>query len=289
MLCQEAHYDCDVVDAQDDLTGYRLVILPDVCVMTPELADTLRAYVEEGGCLLLSHTSGCDAEGNFLLDFLPVRYEGPEPLHPTFWRCEPGLTAELRDGDRVLYSQGSRYRATGNARVRIDRVLPYFQRTDETFSSHFQTPPKADADSFPALITAERVAVFADPIFRDLRQNGTPSIPPAWSAVMRELIGPPPFGDGLSKRIEVYPMRKGDDLLLTLLHYVPVRKSVEIDVIDEPSTFAGQTLRFAKAVPEVSLVEADKEIVLGSQTDAVDLPHQSGRIRLRVKDYSSSP
>jgi hypothetical protein len=282
MLCQEYHYDCDVVDGQDDLSGYQLILLPDVCVLSEELAAKIEAFLQSGGSVLASHTSICGAQGESVLPSLPLEVTGTEEKFPTFWREKDSVG--LGDGDRVIYSQGSRIKLTGDAKVRLERVLPYFKRSDTHYSSHFQTPPVAEA-SAPALVTGNRFAYFADPIFADLRKSGTPSVPTVWKTVMEELIGPPAIGLGLSKRIELYPLRKGNDLLLTLLHYVPVRKSVEIDVLDEASSFAGQTLHFDAAVEKVKWVQGDNETVLGTRIQAVNLPNERGRLCLRVENY----
>lgn len=275
MLCQELHYDCDVVDAVDDLSGYQLLILPDVCVLTEELAAKVDAFRERGGKILASHQAVCG------LSSLPLEVEGLEELYPTFWRDEAGDL--LGAGERVLYSQGTRVVPGSGAQVRLQRVLPYFQRSDLRFSSHFQTPPVAEPDTHPALVTGPGFAYFADPVFRDVRRSGTPSVSVVMKQILEELIGPPAFGDGLSKRIEVYPLRKGEDLLLTLLHYVPVRKSVEIDVMDEASTFAGQLLRLNQTSGRILQVTGGEEFLLGSDTDRVELPDVCGRLCLRVE------
>ena len=56
------------------------------------------------------------------------------------------------------------------------------------------------------------------------------------------MIGAPRVGEGLPRGVLVVPRRRGDDLLVTLLNYQPVRKALEIDVIEEPTSFAGEIL-----------------------------------------------
>ncbi len=285
LLCEEHHYDCAVIDSLDDFTAYSLLILPDQCVITPELAEKLGAYYRQGGRLMVSHKALLNINGQLALDFLPLDVHGDEPLYPTFWRAENTFDGELAVSDRVIYAQGLRITPKDGAEVCVRRVLPYFKRSDLKFSSHFQTPPVAKADSVhPAVLRGERFVVFADPVFKDLRQTGNPVIAPVWAECMEALIGPPPFGKALSKRILQVPLRKGDDLLLTLLHYIPIRKALDIDVIDEASTFAGQRLHIRGNPPEI--------VVFGSHTrlkpdaeGAFQLPDHCGRLLLQVPNY----
>ena len=117
--------------------------------------------------------------------------------------------------------------------ILVERVLPYFQRTNVKFSSHLQTPPQKQADAFPAVVA------------------------------VRRLIGPAPFGAGLPTTVMLYPRRRGDALLLTLLHYVPIRKALDIDVIEEHHSFAGEKLRL--------LPDAESARVFGDQLNGQEL------------------
>jgi hypothetical protein len=136
------------------------------------------------------------------------------------------------------------------------------------------------------VVAGERFVVFADPIFREYRQTGNLAVRETWWRVIERLIGPPAIGAGLSSNILLVPRRRGDDLLLTLLHYVPVRKALDIDVIDAPSTFAGEVLRFREAVSRVRVVDSSSDL------DAVEergfaLPARRGRLLLEVPGYFS--
>lgn len=284
LLCEEFHYDCATIDPQDDFTLYPLILLPDTCVISPELAVKLKAYYENGGKLMVSHKALLDGDGKLALDFLPLTVAGDEPLYPTYWRAKADFDADLAKSDRVVYSQGLRLVPRSGAAVCVERVLPYFKRGDLKFSSHFQTPPVESADAHPAVLRGERFVVFADPIFKDLRKTGNPAVPIVWSQCMQQLVGPPPYGRALSKRILQVPLRKGNDLLLTLLHYVPVRKALDIDVIDEASSFAGQRLHLDGNPKEIQIFGCDTPLTPEAD-GAFVLPDEKGRLLLTVPGY----
>jgi hypothetical protein len=224
-MCDELHYDSAVLDEQSDLRRFELVILPDSTVITPGLKTKLAAYHAGGGRLLLSHRAGFDAQGNWALDFLPLRFHGTVEKFPAYWRTARSFDPDLSRSDRVFYEAGLNVLGGRGTQVLVKRVLPYFQRSDLKFCSHFQTPPMARADRFPAVIAGRRFIYFADPIFREYRQTGNIAARDAWAVAVKRLIGEAPYGAGLPKTILLVPRRRGDDLILTLLHYIPAQSA----------------------------------------------------------------
>ena len=79
----------DVIGAGDDLTPYRLLLVPSLYLVSQDTAEALRSYVMAGGCLVLWFLSGiADEDNRVWLD----GYPGPlrdvvgvrvEELHPT--------------------------------------------------------------------------------------------------------------------------------------------------------------------------------------------------------------
>jgi len=284
-MCEETHYDCAMIDSFDQIKGFKAVILPDSTVVDQKVAKKLKAFHARGGQLILSHKAGFDAEGNWALDFLPLKFDGEVETYPTFWRAKKSFAPEMSQSDRVFYAQGMNVRKGKGLKVLVDRVLPYFKRTDVTFSSHFQTPPVDAVDKHPAVVAGEGFVYFADPIFREYRQTGNIAARDVWKKVMRNLIGVPAFGDGLPTTVQVYPMRRKNDLLLTLLHYIPIRKAMDIDVIEERSSFAGEILRIdGNTANQVELVHSGETLVSAVE-GAFLLPCEKGRILLRMPDY----
>jgi hypothetical protein len=84
----------------------------------------------------------------------------------------------------------------GGCDILVERVLPYFQRTDSRFYSHFQTPTMAAGRGEAAVLEGDCFIYFAAPIFREYRQTGNPAVRIAGRTTMYRLIGPPAFEDG---------------------------------------------------------------------------------------------
>lgn len=281
-LCEDFHYDCAMLDSFDCLKGFDLLILPDSTTINEKLAAKLHAYHQDGGKLLISHRGGFNEAGEWALGFLPLRFNGEVEKYPTFWRAREAFMPEMAASDRVLYAQGKKVIPGQDFEVLVDRVLPYFKRSDLRFSSHFQTPPVEEVDPHPAVVCGNGVVYFADPIFREYRQTGNFAVKQVWQSVMNQLIGPPAFGHGLPTTVLIFPMQKENKLLLTLLHYIPIRKAMDIDVIEEPHSFAGLTMRLEEPTKSLKDWQSGETLEQVSPSEW-RLPAKSGRLLLEIE------
>jgi hypothetical protein len=280
-MCEETHYEAALLDELDRFEGFEVLLLPDQTVVTPKLYPKLKRFYERGGRLLISNHAGRDAEGKWALDFLPLRFAGDGDQFPSYWRARKSFWPELSASDRVIYAQGTQVVPGRGVEIWVDRVLPYFKRNDLTFSSHFQTPPVAKPDRYPAVVAGSRFVYFADPIFREYREAGNVVARDGWKRAVQRLIGPAPIGDGLPTTILATSRRRGRDLLVTLLHYVPLRKALQIDVLEERMAFGGEHLRLPPSAHQVRIFGTDTML---SRTDdgAFLLPPSKGRLLLEA-------
>ena len=281
-MCEEAHEEAIVLDDASDFDGLALVILPDSVQATPDLCRRLAAFRARGGHLLLSDRSAFAADGGHLLG-LPLQRQGAVAAGPTFWRVAPTFDADLAVSDRVVYQPGSVVVAGPSTVSMAARALPYFPRTDLTFCSHAHAPPRAVSEPHPAIVLGEGFAYFADPIFREYRRHGSVVVRDGWRAALRRLISPPPVGDGLPTTVLSTLRRHGDDLRLTLLHYIPTRKALDGDMIEERSSFAGEVLRLPAGVTTVRTWPGGQ--LLPRSDDGFLLPVAKGRLLLEIPGW----
>ncbi|MFE1439044.1 beta-galactosidase [Streptomyces sp. NPDC058739] len=91
----DRHLTVDFAHPEADLTAYPLVVVPALYLMTKAAGDNLRAYVEQGGTLVVSYFSG-------IVDEHDAVHEG---AYPGVLRDVLGLTVEefspLLQGERV--------------------------------------------------------------------------------------------------------------------------------------------------------------------------------------------
>jgi hypothetical protein len=156
----------DIVEIEDDLSPYRVVILPDNIRLTPETAAALDAFTASGGAVLSTGQSGLDGAGEaFLLD-VGAEVAPAIAFDPSYLRAAPGLDADLPDASIVMYEPPQAMSATDGEVLATIRPS-YFNRSWDRFCSHLHTPEDPTApDLGPAIVQKGRVVHCAFPLFR---------------------------------------------------------------------------------------------------------------------------
>ncbi len=136
----EGHYLYNIIDPEEELAKYKLLILPDNITVDGAFKEKLLDYMSKGGKILLSGCSGVDRSGKFALD-LGASFEGKNELAPSYLRPEYDLHPNGKTS-YVMYSAS--YNVTLDdgfeGEICALRNDSYFNRTAEHFCSHYHTP-----------------------------------------------------------------------------------------------------------------------------------------------------
>ncbi|MEW6402863.1 MAG: hypothetical protein AB1649_13760 [Chloroflexota bacterium] len=115
-----------------------------------------------------------------------------------------------------------------------NKVLAYFDRTYRHFCSHRQTPSSGQVGR-PAVIKNGRVIYFANPIFSEYN-----AVAPQWEKQVflnaLALLLPDPLvrHDGpTTLQVTINEQPDENRWIVHLLHYIPERRSQEIDIIED--------------------------------------------------------
>lgn len=167
----EAKMAFDVVDTHSDLSGYKLLILPDAVVVDAALKTKVEDFVAGGGRVLLTGKSGIDPESGFVFD-VGATWEG---------------TSENSDGDYVLPADGVRasfvndplfmYAPAEHVRITDGTSLgdvyePYFNRSVRRFSGHVQAASKPKPLGTTAGSSKGAYTYFSFPLFTSYFEVG---------------------------------------------------------------------------------------------------------------------
>ena len=142
----------------------------------------------------------------------------------------------------------------------------------------------AYADRYPAAVRGRNFVYFADPIFLGYRVHGVTFYRDILERVIHVMIGPPRAGAFLPRGVLAVPRRREDDLIITLLNYQPVRKALEVDVIEEASSFAGETL-LIRDLPPNAQPRLFGGAPLERGQEGFELPAVKGRLLIEVPEY----
>ena len=165
----------DVIDpTYARLEDYRLLVLPDEIPVEGEFATRLRAFVAQGGKLLLSGTSGLAEDGSFAVPAGIRRSGEPVTFKPSYLKADAELDADMTKSPFVMYGTAETITAEG-AKVLAQVVPPYFNRNYAHFSSHQHAPDNPAAAPLGAGVTLhDGVAYVAYPIFAMYHAVGQP-------------------------------------------------------------------------------------------------------------------
>lgn len=125
----------DFVDKDADISGYKMLIIPDFKVTDKAFLEKVNAFLENGGKLLLSGTAGTDGE-KFLFD-TGAQFLGASEFSPTYY--VPGFDTVNGTTEYIMRTEAFNIKNT-DAEVLASEENPYFNRTPEHFCSHQHAP-----------------------------------------------------------------------------------------------------------------------------------------------------
>ena len=139
----ETQQDFAVVDATNDLSPYRAIILTGGRCLDGAAAVRLQQFVAQGGALVVLGESALDREARrFLLD-VGAEYLGPARYELDYLLAGDDLAAGLARSPILMYQAALRCRAT-DAQVLAAIREPYFDRTYGHYCSHLNTPNRLE-------------------------------------------------------------------------------------------------------------------------------------------------
>lgn len=222
-----------IVDEWDDLSRFRLLILPDHVYLSDGLVDKLDRFLDQGGKIVASHASGRRLKSDICpLSGWPARWTGESRYSVNYLRpVSRKLGPDIEEYDYVLYDPAASVEALSGANVLATIIEPYFERTAAHFCSHRQTPPARDSGR-PAVLETESIAYFAAPIFRAYRRFGNLVYKLLVRNAINRLMPNPMLRHNLPSTAEVAVRRQGNNYVVHLLHYVPQRRA-DIDTVED--------------------------------------------------------
>ncbi len=165
----EGKYLFNIVDQYEDLSKYKLLILPDIIRINDELKSRLDEYVKNGGKLLCTGESGLCADKNEFAIDLGVKCDGIDEYCPNY--LIPEYDAVNGRTAYVMYQPSMNVTLTsGNVEALVEDT--YFNRTAEHFCSHRHTPNDFGADHVGAVIN-NNTGYIAWKVFADYSDKGS--------------------------------------------------------------------------------------------------------------------
>jgi hypothetical protein len=273
-ILQEGQHQFDIVDTKADLSGYRLLVLPDLITMDAALVAKVEAFLAKGGALLCTYRSGLNpAQDAFATPAVGVRLKGEAPYSPDFLAPRGALARGLPAAEYVVYKKGLEVDALPGSEVLAHTHVPYFNRTWEHYFSHRHTP-SAGRPGYPGVVRNGRAIYFMHPLFAQYHQNA-----PRWCKqlvlnAVAELLPDPLVRTSLPSAglVSVNEQAADRRLVVHLLHYVPERRGLDFDVVEDvvPLAEVKVSLRAPGPVREVAAVPQGVRLAFSQKAGRVD-------------------
>jgi hypothetical protein len=268
-ILQEGHHQFDVVDENDTLENYRVVILPDVIPVSIELRVRLETFVANGGAVLCSFES---AAGRFAV-------EGASAYSPDYVVPNASLGAPVTE--YVMYDRAKVVNAPEGSEILGHTKNPYFNRTWQHFCSHFQTPNGFE-DGAPSILRDGRTIYFAHPIFAMYCKYAARAYKQMVLGGLAILLNEPLIKTDApsTARITANRQETKNRTIVHVLHYIPERRAESYDVVEDviPLHHVSISLRADYPVSSVYLEPSHTPLhflIDGSYTKA-EIPKVSG-------------
>ena len=288
----EGRHQFDFVDLETDWNTYKVIVLPDVIPDTPEVSEKLTKYVASGGKVLASYRGGLPLFGavHGPLREIISGVVGDLEFSPDYLR----VTSELSDStdtDFVMYEQGLNVIPSAFATVLGSSITPYFNRTWDHFCSHAHAPSTGNIYG-PAVLQSDSIVYFAHPIFttygkhsmsfhRDIVLEAVKMLLPE---PLIEIEGPTSLQATLTNQSE------DSRHVVHLLHYIPERRGLNYDIVENPMPVHASTLRVRVPAQRAVLVPGG-EVLTTSRDGAylqVQVPAFAGRCIISLEELQNS-
>ena len=231
----EGHHQFDFIDGGADLRRYKVILVPDRIRMGAQLGESLGAYLEGGGALILCHLGGLSPEGDFFtLPQVGAECLGISPHEPDFLVPGPALAAGLPETPLAMKWRAMRVRPEQGTEVLAGVKLGHFERSWRRFTSHLHAPPASDAD-YPAATRRDRVIYFAHPILSMYRQQAWPWCRDLLLNALSLLLPEPLVRADIPRACQVTVTRQDNPRreVVHLFSYLPRLVGEQVPTVDE--------------------------------------------------------
>lgn len=297
----EEHMLFDLVDRNSELSGYKLLIMPDVIEVDDELRARIDAYLQQGGKLLLTGRSGLRKGGECFAFDIGADYFGESPFQPDYLEIgdrhlfpQKDFSVPFFQSPLVMYLKSQQVKpTTGKALAGIRN--PYFNRTWEHYCSH-QHAPAADLSDYAAAVRKDNILYLAHPIFSIYAAQGAVAYREYAANAIRLMLGDDATIDTnlpSTARVSLMYQPEWDRYVLHVLHANTilrgssvklsqegyVRDSHPVEVIEDliPLRDVEVVLRLPEPVKSVTLEPQGKEISFAVEND---------RIKVRIDEFT---
>ncbi len=260
------------IDETSDISGYKLLILPDNCRISDGMLEKISAFIAKGGKVLASGES-IIRDGKFILDTGAV-FTGKNEFSPTYFvPLFPTV-----NGDTAYIMRCDSYKIeAADCEVTALRENPYFNRERERFCSHMHAPNNEE-ERFPAVVIKGNVAYISWNIFTAYGELGHLCFKEIFTDTVKRLTG-----DSLTVKTNL-----PDKAVMTLTRQEKEKRSI-LHLLFAHTTVRGRNTEVIEdTVPlynvscEVKYDNKPSGVYLAPEKEEIPFEYKDGRVIFTV-------
>lgn len=271
----EGRHQFDFVDLEASLDNYRVLILTDGL----QIKDTapIENFLTRGGSVIVAGNTLLDEHGAVhpVFQIAVQSTNGELPFSPDFLRTAGDQT------DYVMYERGLSLQPADGAEVLATISEPYFNRTYKTFCSHAHTPVN-EATTKPGVVKKGNLIVFAHPIFTTFARHSMSFHRDTVLEALKLLLPVPLVEVDGPTSLQASITKQGDRRIVHLLHYIPERRGLKFDVVEDRMVIKSTEVRVRGTVKSVTLVPSNESLDFEQRGDQVvfRIPQADGKLMI---------
>lgn len=226
----------DVNDGQDDISGYKVIILPDNVQVDEDLQRKLEKNLEGGSVIISSAFSGLKPDmSGFALDEYKLDYKGPCSHKPCYFLAGTKAGSDIPDMPVAVYEPGIMMDALSGAEELAKLIRPYSNEGSwDGFHKYLYNPPEKDTCS-PALARSGRLIHFSFPLFKGYYDHASMFYKKLFHNCLKMLFSEPLIKtENMPSFGQAALTINGRQCMVHLLSYVPELRGKSMNVIEEP-------------------------------------------------------
>ena len=272
----ENHFIYNFIDADADLSKYKLLVLPETDGFNDELIEKVKTYLANGGKVIAAGDS-IVKNGRFALDF-GAEYVGKNELNPTYF--VPAFETVNGTPEYVMRCDFNKFEVNGGEVVAYMQN-PYFNRTLEHFCSHMHAPNNPD-ESFPAAVISGNIAYIGWDIFSGYGNHGHLCFKELFTHIIKKMMNDEitVFAGVPDKAVVTYTRQEKENrnILHLLFAHTTVRgKNTEVIEDTVPLYNVKCSVKRAEKPSKIALVPSGREL---------DFEYINGRAEFTVPEVN---
>jgi hypothetical protein len=265
------------IDAPVD---HRMIVIPEVTRVSPEVASALRAFLASGGTVLVSGAALLDDEGNPILPELGISSAAPPSFSHTFLR----ESAQDDGFPHVMYEPSLRLSPQAGAESLYTMVEPYFERSWDAFSGHDYTPAGPQSP-YAAVIACGGTVSTAAPIFTAVGRHAADAYIRLLARCVGRLLPEPLLRVSGPAHLETSVADSPTARVVHLLSFLPSRQAEAVNPrtgLLEGIDLVNDAFPLVDVDVSVRLENPPKAVSLQPHAVPLDWKHADGRLRTTV-------